>query len=194
MPASSSASVSGLPTTLTTLGSVFSASRVMTAQMVPISTSAQRQRRQRRLDGGRRDGRQVALQVDDDLLVGADDLQRLVDARGAVGMVGAGHHRLAAGQLDGAGDGEVVGGDHHPAETGLDRAAPDMDDHRVAVDVGKRLSRQAGGGHAGGNEDDGALGHGRNLGKTAQTGEIRGRQLVSIPAGLYVLPQAAESL
>ena len=40
MPASSSASVSGLPTTLTTLGSVFSSSRVMTAQMVPISTSA----------------------------------------------------------------------------------------------------------------------------------------------------------
>ena len=88
-------------------------------------------------------------------------------------MIGAGHHRLAAGELDGAGDGEIVGGDDHPAEAGLHRPAPDMDDHRVAVDVGERLARQAGRGHAGGNEDDGALGHGRILGKMATNGRDR---------------------
>ena len=38
--------------------------------------------------------------------------------------------------------------------SGLDRAAPDMDDHRLAVDVGERLARQAGRGHAGGDEND----------------------------------------
>ena len=43
-----------------------------------------------------------------------------------------------------------------------------MDDHRVAVDIGERLAGQAGRGHAGRDEDDGAIGHGRILGKTAK--------------------------
>ncbi len=83
-------------------------------------------------------------------------------------MIGAGHHRLAAGKVDGGGDGEIVGGDDDAADGGLHRTTPDMDDHGMAADIGERLARQAGGAHAGGNDDDGAFAHGFNLKETSR--------------------------
>ena len=45
-----------------------------------------------------------------------------------------------------------VGGDRDPADLGGFGAAQHVDDHRQAGDVQQRLARQAGGGHAGGNQ------------------------------------------
>ena len=56
-------------------------------------------------------------------------------------MVGPGQNRLAADRLDRPRDANVVRGDEDRADVGLDRAAPDMRDHRLAADVGERLSR-----------------------------------------------------
>ena len=70
-------------------------------------------------------------------------------------MVRAGQDRAAAGRLRpprrcvGSSAATTTG-----PTSGLDRAPPDMDDHRLAANVGERLARQAGRGHAGGNEDD----------------------------------------
>ena len=90
---------------------------------------------------GRVDRRQVALHVDDDLgpAVGIDRPHRLVDAVGAGGMIGAGHHRLAASGLHGGRDLGRIGGDHHPADPGLLGPPQHVDDHRQAADVGSGL-------------------------------------------------------
>ena len=69
-------------------------------------------------------------------------------------MVAARHHRPAARGLDRRGDARVVGRHHDRADVGFDRPAPDVDDHRLAADVGERLARQAGRSHACGNEND----------------------------------------
>ena len=143
-------------------------------------------RRQRGADRRRLDGRDVALEVDDDLLGRAEPFQRLVDAGAAVEVIGAGHHRLAAGQLDRRSDGEIVGGDDDAADRRLDGAAPDMDDHRGAVDVGERLARQPDRGHAGGDEDD-RLGAGVFHGFRTVAKSLNDTRL-------YGLPPGAESL
>ena len=57
-------------------------------------------------------------------------------------MVRAGQQRLAARRLHGLADGLGVGDHHHGAAIGLDGAAPDMDDHGLAIDVGERLVGQ----------------------------------------------------
>ena len=108
-------------------------------------------------DGLRRDGRQVALQVDYGVVapIGIDDGERLEDAVGARWMVLPRHHRLAADLMDGIGDEERVGRHHDPAEIGLHGPTPDMDDHRLVADHRKRLSWEAGGRHARRYEDQG---------------------------------------
>ena len=57
-------------------------------------------------------------------------------------MIGARHQGLAAGQPHRLADGLVVGDHHHGPAFGLDRAAPDMDDHGLAGDIGEWLVRQ----------------------------------------------------
>ena len=57
-------------------------------------------------------------------------------------MVGTRHQGLAAGEADCLADGLIVGDHHHGTAFGLDRAAPDMDDHGLAGDIGERLVRQ----------------------------------------------------
>ena len=52
------------------------------------------------------------------------------------------HQGLAAGKADCLADGLIVGDHHHGTAFGLDRAAPDMDDHGLAGDIGERLVRQ----------------------------------------------------
>ncbi len=73
-------------------------------------------------------------------------------------MIGPRHDRTAAGLIHSRGNFGRVGGDHHRADCGLLRAAHDMHDHRLAGDIGERLARQPGRGHAGGNEDQ-DIGH-----------------------------------
>ena len=54
---------------------------------------------------------------------------------------------------DGVGDRRLGAGHDHRPEGRLDGAAPHMDDHRLAGDVGQRLVGQAGRGQAGRDED-----------------------------------------
>ena len=75
-------------------------------------------------------------------------------------MVGACHDRLAAMGHHRDRDIRRIGGDRHAADTGRLRPPQHMDDHRQAGDVQQRLAGQPGGGHAGGNQHQGAgLGH-----------------------------------
>ena len=69
-------------------------------------------------------------------------------------MIGSRQHGAAAGFIHNRGDFGGVGGDHNRADRGGLRAAHDMHDHRLAADVGERLAREPGRGHAGGNEDE----------------------------------------
>ena len=71
-----------------------------------------------------------------------DGRQRLGDAVGAGRMVRARHYRVPARTRHRRGDPRVVGRHHHRPQRGLDGAAPDVDDHRFAVDVEQGLVRQ----------------------------------------------------
>ena len=116
--------------------------------------------RERRPHQGGIERRQIALQVDDDIVaaIGIDVGQGLEDAIGAGRVIGIGQHRPPAGDVDGVRDLPLGAGDDHRADVGLDGAPPDMHDHRLAVDVGQRLAGQAGRRHAGGHDDDGTMG------------------------------------
>ena len=101
---------------------------------------------------------------------GSSSLERLEDAVGAGGVVGPGHHRLAAGAASRpsaiAGASVATTTRPTPASHG---APPDMHDHRLAGDVGERLAGQPRRRQAGGDEDD-RIGHG---GAHAATGACR---------------------
>ena len=118
------------------------------------------QRRERGADRSRLDQRQIALHIDDDIVLPRriEQRQRLEDAVGARGMIGPRQHRLAARRFDRRGDLALGAGDDHRPERGLARAAPDMHDHRRAADVGERLAGQPRRGHARGN-DEHRIGH-----------------------------------
>ena len=68
-------------------------------------------------------------------------------------MIRPRQHGAAAGFIHNRGDLGGVGGDHHRAKLGRQRAAQDMHDHRLAGDIGERFAREPGRRHAGGNED-----------------------------------------
>jgi hypothetical protein len=108
---------------------------------------------------------QVALNVHDDIVppLRIEDVGRLLDAVRARGMVVAGQHGAAAGLLDHVDDARLVGRDGDRADAGFHGAAPDMHDHRLAMDIGQRLAGQARRGHAGGNQDQ-RVGHRGRLG------------------------------
>ena len=107
-------------------------------------------------------------------------LHRLMNAVGAGLVVQACQHRPAPCRLDGRDDLRRVGRDQNRPDVRLHGAPPDVDDHRLAVNVRERLVRQPGRGHAGWNENDG-IGHAsfrqsgatlrpRNSGKKYQSG------------------------
>jgi len=108
----------------------------------------------------RLDRRQVALNVDHDIVnaIGVDQAQRLENAVRPGGVIGTGHDRFAPGRGDRLDDARIVRRHPDRSDLRLRRPAPDMQDHRRAVDVGERLSGQAGRVHARGDEDDG-VGH-----------------------------------
>ena len=116
------------------------------------------------------DGRQIALNVDHDIVdaVGVDRAQRLENAVGPGRVIRTGHDRLAAGRGDRLDDARIVRRHPDRPDIRLHRPAPDMDDHRLAVNVGERLSRQASRVHARGDEDDG-------IGHQFRLSQIRGR-------------------
>ena len=104
---------------------------------------------------GRIERRQIALHVHHhpDFSVRIGDLQRLEDAVGAGGMVGAGHQRAGAGLFDRGQDRFGIGRHDHLAEVRRLGAPDHMLDHRLAGDVGQRLAGQPGGRHAGRDQD-----------------------------------------
>ena len=93
--------------------------------------------------------------IDDDrrAAVRIELAERLENAVGAGGMVGAGHHRASAGLVHHRFDLRRIGRHHHRADGGGFGAPQHMHDHRLAGDVGERFARQAGRGHAGGNDN-----------------------------------------
>ena len=95
-------------------------------------------------DEKRVERRQVTLQIDDglDLPLRIDPGDSLENAIRAAHVIGARHQGFAAGKPHRLADGLVVGDHHHRPAFGLDGAAPDMDDHGLAGDVGERLVRQ----------------------------------------------------
>jgi len=99
------------------------------------------QRRQAGADQGRREGRQIALQIDDGLKLGGRVAlkHRLEHPVGPADMVGPRHQCRTPGFDDGVAHLLRVGCDHHRATIGFDRAAPDMDDHRLPADIGQGL-------------------------------------------------------
>ena len=105
-------------------------------------------------DGGF-DGRQIALHIDDDVVapLGIETPHRLMHAVGAGRQVGIGEDGAATGALDRGGDLGLGAGDDDRTDRRLDGAPPDMDDHRLAMDVGERLVGQPGRPEAGGNHE-----------------------------------------
>ena len=114
-------------------------------------------------DRRRLQGRQIALQIDHarKAPLGVDPPERLEDPVGARGQIGIGQHAGAAMRLDRLGDRRLAAGHDHGADLRLARAAPDLDDHRRAADLGERLVGQARGAQARRNHDDGRLGRHR---------------------------------
>ena len=146
------------------------------------------ERRQRGAHARRGDGRYVALDIDDDLGVAADRGKRFVNPRRAVERDRPGHGCLAAGATDRGGDLGRVGRHHDAADIRLDRPAPDMNDHRLAGDVGKRLAGEARRGHAGGDETMAVTGPDLRVAKRPKARRLYGlpplRQSLSFPPHL----------
>ena len=99
----------------------------------------------------------VALKVQHQVIcpVRIDQRYRLEGPVGPRRMIGACQHRLAARIADGGGDPLVVGGHPDGGDVGLSGAVPDMADHRLAADIGKRLSGKTAGRHTRRNDDHG---------------------------------------
>ena len=92
--------------------------------------------------------------------VRVEDLQRRVDPVRAGGQIRVGQDGAGAGALHGGGDGRVAAGHGDRADRGELRPAQHVDDHGRAGDVGQRFAGQAGGRHAGGDQDDRVHGRG----------------------------------
>ena len=122
--------------------------------------------RERRQHGGqviRRNARQIALQVDDDVVGagGIEALQRGMNTVGAGGQRRVGEDGSAAGGGNGFGNLGLGAGHRNRPQSRVPGPVQHMDDHRQAADIGQRLAGQTGGSQAGGDQDDG--GHGNVL-------------------------------
>jgi hypothetical protein len=101
----------------------------------------------------------VTLHIDDhvEAAVGIEPAHGLEHAVGPGGVVGPRHDGLAARLADGGDDVLRIGGNHHAPGIRRGGAAPHAHDHGLAADVDQGLTRQAGGLHAGRNDDERAL-------------------------------------
>ena len=101
--------------------------------------------------------RQVALEIDDDVVaaVGIEGFGGFEDAVRPGGMIGPGHDGQPTGPANSLGDLGGVGRHQHGAEFRLHGPAPNVNDHRLAADVGERLTGQPRRPHAGRNKDQG---------------------------------------
>ena len=130
--------------TLTTLGSSFSSSRVIGVASVAMSTAGSASgARQARTTAASMVGRSPwMLTTTSWTPVGVDSAQRLENAVGAGRVIGAGHDRLARRPSRPPRHARIVRRHPDRPDIGLHRPAPDVHDHRLAVDVGERLSGQ----------------------------------------------------
>ena len=105
------------------------------------------------------EGRQIALQIDHarKAPLRIDPAERLKDTIGARGQVGIGQHALTPVRRNRLGDRRLGARHHHRADGGLAGAAPDVDDHRHAADLGERLVGQPGGTQARRDQHHGGL-------------------------------------
>ncbi len=103
------------------------------------------ERRESDTQYSRIDSRKIALQYDDDVVAarGIGHSKCGLDSVGSGGKRRVGKHCLATDGTDRIGDGSVAAGDEHGTDIGLDTAAPDMHDHRLASDFGERLAGQS---------------------------------------------------
>ena len=146
------------------------------------------EKRQCRPGQRRVEGHEIALDVDDGIetTLGVDGAEGLEDAIRARRVIGPGHHRLTPRRLHRIGDLGLGAGDEYRAEVRLDRPAPDMDDHRLAADLGQRLAREAGRSQSGGDQDDGIFnrGHGAVMDRRQETaGKLDSAPYTAGPAG-----------
>ena len=113
----------------------------------------------------------VALKIDDGVVLplGIDGLDRRADAVRARRQAGVGQHRPAPDGLDGVDD-FLVPRRYRDRLARLQRPLIGPHDHRLAANVGQGLVGQAGGGHAGGDEDEGIHAGLSQLGVTATLG------------------------
>ena len=189
---------------MTTLGSSFSSlARDWRRERGDVDRALGKRRKTGAHDR-RFDGRQVALNVDHDIVnaIGVDQAQRLENAVRSGRVIETGHDRFAAGRGDRLHDARIVRRDPDRSDIRFPRPAPDMDDHGRAVNVGEGLSGKAGRAHARGDEDDG-VGHQFRLsqirGATAYTccqGERKAANQLSktnVPPGPPNLTPADES-
>ncbi len=93
------------------------------------------------MDQGWVERRQVALQINHGAKLAGRIVceHRLEHPVGPARMVRARHQRLAARLQNGVAHGLRVGRHQHRAAIGLNRAPPDMHDHRLPADIGQGL-------------------------------------------------------
>ena len=119
--------------------------------------------------------------------------QRLENAVGAGGMIGARHHGRGRRRFHRGGDLRRIGRHHHRADAGRLGPPQHMHDHRHAGDVGQRLAGQAGRGHAGRDQD---RMRGSVIGVQARAAKGRsgiGGGLAESRARLYGLPERGQT-
>ena len=152
-------------------------------------------RRQHVADILRRNGREIALQIDHDFRLTAriERFGGLEDPVRSGRVIGARHDGFAAMCLHHLRDLGRVGGDRNPADGGLLRPAQHMDDHGQPGDIQQRLVRQPRRGHAGRNQHQNAVGghweYGQRL--IGNRPEIMG--IGRKPARLYGLPEPGQT-
>ncbi len=148
---------SGEPTILTTFGLVFSSSRTISTPSVAMSTAASSKGLSAApMMSGSMVGRSpCTLTIVSTLCPGSSAVSASKMRSEPDSWSDPRHHRLETMRAHRLGHALRIGGDHHPAEPGLGGAAGDVNDHRNAGNVGQRLARQAGRGHAGRDEDQG---------------------------------------
>ena len=96
-------------------------------------------------------------------------------------MVGARHHGGEAGIGNSPENPVVVGRHGDRAAIGLARPFGDMDDHRLAANIGERLARQPSGCHPGGDEYEWAHGSIFVSGRVSKS--LKPKELIGVAYG-----------
>jgi len=94
-------------------------------------------------DNHRRDHWLVTLHVNDDRIITETTfLNHFRQTLGSGLVIGAGHAYLTACCLNRSGDVRMIGSNNHAIGTGFTRTLKNMHNHRLAVDIHQRFTRQ----------------------------------------------------